>query len=502
MIGDPCHDDRRSSGRQQAQKGLQACAGDSPQQPLDAVARRAQHRMQPVADLALQMATVHPVVGLEVPNHGLNGVAPLDELEPFSVQPLGLTPMCDGQPWVVGIHAAVTEVNHRRGGLDADVLQQDGGLLDLLVQRMAIKRSTAECTGADDEIALGDDGDAHLGAELKRRAGLALAEAVRLGGVPAVQLGLSAFDLLALGLVEDPAGLGQGASHGVPCGLAQQAEFAVDLPAQAAHDGALTLERLAHALVLLGMRVAPGLAAQMTAFLGEGPLEFDALALRGRNQLGPCGLQHLGVRGVGDGLVLNGGVNDDGGQAGLGDELRCEGHIDRLLQQCFHTLLADGLAEVDQLRGVRGPAVREVIHARKVLPRGRLGPALDNPFVALVEGALEVKHRDNQAQRQARTTRRRDTGTNHLGHTAEQIHVLNVATGADSLGKQVRDRGFQLLLRHARRQHGQRMAQIDHLIQTAAEKVGRVGHWAVLPKTPRKRGYLGVKLGEIIHRKH
>jgi hypothetical protein len=49
------------------------------------------------------------------------------------------------------------------------------------------------------------------------------------------------------------------------------------------------------------------------------------------------------------------------------------------------------------------------------------------------------------------------------------------------------------------REHGQREAQIDHLIQAAAKKVGRISHRAVLPKTPRKRGYLGVKLGEFIH---
>ena len=47
------------------------------------VARRAQHCLQPVASLAFQMATVHPVVGLEVSDHGLDGIAPLDELEPF-----------------------------------------------------------------------------------------------------------------------------------------------------------------------------------------------------------------------------------------------------------------------------------------------------------------------------------------------------------------------------------------------------------------------------------
>ncbi len=138
--------------------------------------------MQPVANLALQMATVHPVVGLEVSDHGLDGIAPFDELESFGIQPLGLAPVRDGQPRVLRVH-------HRRGGPDAAVLQQDGGLLDLLVQRMPIEWSTGKRTGTDDEVALGGDGNAHLGAELERRAGLALAEAVGLGACQLYSLG-------------------------------------------------------------------------------------------------------------------------------------------------------------------------------------------------------------------------------------------------------------------------------------------------------------------------
>ncbi len=284
--------------------------------------------------------------------------------------------------------------------------------------------------------------------------------------------------------------------------LAQRAELAVDLPAQAAHVGALALERLAHALLLLGMRVPPSLAAQVAAFLGEGLLQFGPLVLGGRHQLGPCGLQHLGICGVGNDLMLDRRVHNDGGQAGLGYELQGESYIDRLLQHGLYTFFAHGLAEMEELSGVTGPAVLEVIHAPEALPGRRLGPAFDDAFSALVEGVLEVQQRDHQAQWQAGSTGRRDAGSDHLGHAAEQIHVLNVATGADRLCKQMRDRGFQFLLGHAIGQDHERMSQIDHLIQAAAEKVGRIGHRGDLPKTPRKRGYLGVKLGEITPRKH
>jgi hypothetical protein len=109
---------------------------------------------------------------------------------------------------------------------------------------------TSKGTGTDDEIALGGDRDAHLCGELKRRAGLAFAEAVGFGRVPAIQLGLPALDLLAHGLIEDPACFVQRSFQSIQRSLAQRAELAVDLPAQAAHNGALALDGSTHALVL------------------------------------------------------------------------------------------------------------------------------------------------------------------------------------------------------------------------------------------------------------
>ena len=50
------------------------------------------------------------------------------------------------------------------------------------MQRVAIERRTSKRTGADDEIALGGDGDAHLRPKLEWGAGLAFAEAVGRAG--------------------------------------------------------------------------------------------------------------------------------------------------------------------------------------------------------------------------------------------------------------------------------------------------------------------------------
>jgi len=181
--------------------------------------------MQPVAELALQMASVHPMIGLQVPDHRLDGVAPLDEFDALWREALGLTPVRDCKARVVGFHAAVAEVHHRGGGCGASVLHQDGGLLDLLVQGVAVERCAAERSCTDDKVALGCDSNTHLGAELERRASLALAEAVHLRCVPAVELGL-ATGLLAPCLLEDPLGLGEGAVQGLTRGLAASTSLA------------------------------------------------------------------------------------------------------------------------------------------------------------------------------------------------------------------------------------------------------------------------------------
>ena len=65
-------------------------------------------------------------------------------------------------------------------------------------------------------------------------------------------------------------------------------------------------------------------------------------------------------------------------------------------------------------------------------------------------------------------------------------------------GKEADNDGFQFLPRHAQGQYGQGVAKINHLIQAAAEEIGRVARHTHLHKTPRKQCIPGVKLGEII----
>ena len=145
--------------------------------------------MQPVTNLALKVTAIHSVIGLQVTDDRFYGVTPLDEFALRSAQALGLAAMDDSQARVVSIHTSVSQIDDRRAWFLARVLHENGGLLDLFVQGVPIKRRTGVGSGSDDKVAFGRDRYADLRAKLERRARLALAEAVHLGRMPAVELG-------------------------------------------------------------------------------------------------------------------------------------------------------------------------------------------------------------------------------------------------------------------------------------------------------------------------
>jgi len=79
--------------------------------------------------------------------------------------------------------------------------------------------------------------------------------------------------------------------------------------------------------------------------------------------------------------------------------------------------------------------------------------------------------------------------------SAQTTSALHNPRAIQGLGLMAKSLGW---IRHARGQHSQRVAKINHLIQAAAEEIGRVTHQTQLHKPPRKRCVPGVKLGEII----
>lgn len=148
-----------------------------------------------------------------------------------------------------------------------------------------------------------------------------------------------------------------------------------------------------------------------------------------------------------------------------------------LFTQCF--------TEASELGGVAGPLVLKVFAARKVLPSGCFAPALDDVFVAFVEGVLEVQQGHHQPVGQAWTTGVGDYATDHASYWTEQIQVFDLLASFDLPCPALSQRCFDLLPGHAVGQDRQRVAQVDHLIEPVAEEV--VGHGVL---TPQKSAYI------------
>ena len=139
---------------------------------------------------------------------------------------------------VVGVRAAVAEVDPRRARLGPGVLRQDRRLLDLLGERVAVVRAALECASAHDQAAAQRDRNAHFRSELVRGPGLAQRLADRAG---------------------------------------QRRQTRLDCALQPAHDRALAPDHTAHLLERARVRAAPCLEPQVRPFLGVGLLECDAL---------------------------------------------------------------------------------------------------------------------------------------------------------------------------------------------------------------------------------
>lgn len=118
--------------------------------------------MQPIAHLTLEVTAPHAVVLFQMPDDGLDRLAAFELPARFGAQAPHLAPMHEAHLGVVGIHPAVAQIDEGRLRLDARVLHQDRGLLDLLGKRMTIVGVAVEGAGTDDEVTLEGAGHATL----------------------------------------------------------------------------------------------------------------------------------------------------------------------------------------------------------------------------------------------------------------------------------------------------------------------------------------------------
>ena len=127
-----------------AQKKAEAFFHDHPQQPANVLPGRAQHSMNPIANFALQVTPIHSVVMLQMPDHGLNGLTALQQLQLGFVHSPLLAAMIDPNAGIIVIDAAIPQVDIHRARLDGAVLKQDRCLFQLLGKRVPIKRIAAK----------------------------------------------------------------------------------------------------------------------------------------------------------------------------------------------------------------------------------------------------------------------------------------------------------------------------------------------------------------------
>jgi hypothetical protein len=104
------------------------------------VARRTQHCVQTVAVCALEVAAIHPVVCFQVADDRLNGLPTFEHL-PFLIGlRFELAPVFDVDARISLFYAPVAQVDIDGFRFHAGRLHQDAGLLEMLVQCVAVIR--------------------------------------------------------------------------------------------------------------------------------------------------------------------------------------------------------------------------------------------------------------------------------------------------------------------------------------------------------------------------
>ena len=93
------------------------------------------------------------MVLLDVADHRLDRLTPLEPSSLFIAQPLGLAPVDQLDGCDVLIRTSEAKVHDGRGGLDLQVLQQRGGLLQLCGQGVAVIRVARQSGDMGDELA-------------------------------------------------------------------------------------------------------------------------------------------------------------------------------------------------------------------------------------------------------------------------------------------------------------------------------------------------------------
>ena len=280
--------------------------------------------VDPVAIVAEQVVPAKPAIGLGMADHRLDRRSSL-ELAPHG---RGQAAPVAGEDdlgrafvvvaFVVVAFVAPIGIGPRDRDTGHGLCLVDGGL-----QGVAVIGIAGEGLGGQEQALPVGRRDRHLGAELVALVSLAFGDADHFGGMQAVEL-----VVVPRFLDEQPLDQPEQAGE---AGLLRRVagDLAADVAIDPAEIGAQALELSAQAPVLLGVGVASG--------LGRRRLGQPGVALAQR-QAGRLGLGHQGlegpevepaVGGMGDGLLLNRGVDGDPLQAAGLDRAAGQRRLDR-----------------------------------------------------------------------------------------------------------------------------------------------------------------------------
>ncbi len=429
---------------------------------MEVVAGGGEDGVAAVAVATLEVIAAHAVLGLEVADHRLDGGAAFHLAFDDGGDPAGLTGDPDPELLRV-IVTAVALVDVDAAGFHAGHLLQ---ILDHRSEGVAVEGIAVQRLGVKHELAAlwhrHRCCDRHLAAKLVGGSRLALADAFDLRRVQGIDLLAAPAMVLVADLDRQIEEWGEARRE-----FGMALDLAMDVADHPAEPGAQEPQRLAGALVLMGMAVAPD---HDGGALGDPEITLpqpDALSPGKRDQLDQRPMRQPGIGGVGDRFRLHRRIHRHPLEVPGRDGAGLVGHRQALLDQSNQLVFTKPLAPTSQRAALEGQLVAEAQLAAEVLVVGVLHPARAQHLVGEVLGMLEDEEAGHQPRRQ---TRLAGASRAHRGEAA--IEKLPV----DLVGKP-----------------HQRVLQVDDLIQRRPQQVplaivSRSCHPPPRIRTTRRRG--------------
>ena len=240
----------------------------------------------------------------------------------------------------------------------------------------------------------------------------------------------------------------------------QGVQLSLHITVHAAHTGAQRLERLAHALVLLGVGIAANLRSHARALAVVVLTQLQTMACSKLDQVLTACLQQSAVGRVRNRLGHDGGVHDHAIEAALFDQACRMRSLNRDSQQRFHAFFTNALAPARETGWVNRQFGLQVGLSSEELPVRVLQPGVDHGFIRCVIGMLQLQQPCHQSGRQ----RRASPAGSEMG----------------------REAAFNLFPIHQIRQAHQRVLHVELLVKTRAEQLARLrqcGLWLHLRNT-------------------